>query len=1034
MQRPYATLAGLKQLVGGPRALLTCVFLLLILPLEVTPFRYASPRVIGTGESSMSSQGFLGAKRRRHAAATAGEYWTGPGRALRQIEPLRTRGVGALHSTSLPITVSPSGVPLGGSGNVAEEGDGQNSRESGPPSPCAEEEPFLHALLTQVLGLHLRMQGLLRSQQQQQRQQLQEQGPGVDGAPVAPSLHLYKKKDGSCVAAADIVTQVVILGVLSSRFPGDIFIAEETADLFSSLLPRRGPYHDGIAGVVEAQSEGGGPRLREAAVRAAQQLFRELEIPEKSLLHTVEEPLLAGPSAAHTTDVGPRGVPIATKVLDAKESPLHLLREVVWLLSEGAPQHLISLLENGLRERSEAAAKASTTAAAAGTAGAWENRRHEDTADTNGCEGLLGPFTVLFLRGLHRLLRRPEMYVAREAGDASPSARASSQVPVGAIGGTTSSQGLRCWLVDPIDGTRGFFGEESGFCFSTAVALLVRREQLQQQRHQQHEPSAQGTQDTPRRSEHHNTEQEQQQQRQQPEIVLASICCPSYDLWHCSGSNGLLPFCTPHASRGPLHRPAKGNTGPAELSDAGLGAADATAGAVAEYQSPGDSLSTVERVPAKLALGTDGCGDPSKKVSQAVLCSEHLRGCVLTKAEGLPARLTVRDVRNGALLHLSQLKQQQQQPEGGAFHLVRDDNITKWPWCNDPRHAREVPPSSVKDSRSVGGARAAASASAYTIPFRWTVSAPNYQQTHSLLQQHLSALSEPSGGPSARSFLRQDQQTLADSPGPLQVRSTLPHSKGSRRPIGLAPKLGSPNLNLTPQTEASTLGTPREGPLWKIAFSGQQFLALRFGHIVKYLAVALGHADAFLLLPTHHASDALSGAPSDVGKQSSSPCNTHRASLEQAAFQALTKAEAGTTSDKGYLEQTMAHGDGTAPARPLLMVWDHAAGAAIVEMLGGVVLDSRWRRVQSYCYRPSDSASTDTPSAASPAELQAPVHATGTRHLEAPPSSTFKAPSLASSQPSPPPVAFALRGEALVAARNAEAAARAFGALSALKA
>ncbi|CDJ37720.1 hypothetical protein, conserved [Eimeria tenella] len=1033
MQRPYAARAGLKQLLGGPRALLTCVFFLLILPLEVTPFRYASPRVIGTGESSKSSLGFLGAERRRHAAATAGEYWTRPERASGQIEPRRTRSVGAFHSTSLPITVSPSAVRLRGSGNVAEEGDVQNSRESGPPSPCAEEEPFLHALLTQVLGLHLRMQDLLQSQQQQQRQQLQEQGPVAGGSPVAPSLHLYKKKDGSCVAAADIVAQVVILGVLSNRFPGDIFIAEETADLFSSLLPRRGPYRDDFAGVVEAQSEEGDRRFREAAAGAAQQLFRELGIAEKPLSHTVDEALLAGPSAAHTSDVGPRGVPIETKVLDAKESPFHLLREVVWLLSEGAPQHLISLLENGLRERSEAAANASTTAAAAGIAGPGVNRRHEDTTDTNGCEGLPGPFTVLFLRGLHRLLRRPEAYVAREAGDASPSARASSQVLPAAIGGTTSSQGLRCWLVDPIDGTRGFFAEQSGFCFSTAVALLVRREQLQQQQHQQHEPSAQGTQGTPRRSEKHNTEQEQQQQLQQPEVVLASICCPSYDLWNCSGSNGLLPFCTPHASRGPLHRPGKGNTGPAELSDAGLGAADATAGALAEYQSPGDSLSTVERVPPKLSLGTDGCGDPSKKVSQAVLCSEHLRGCVLTKAEGLPARLTVRDVRNGAFLHLSQLKQQQQQPEAGAFHLVRDDNITEWPWCKDPRHAREVPPSSVKDSRSTGGTPAAA-ASAYTNPFRWTASTPNYRQTHPLLQQHLSALSEPSGGPSAGSFLRQDQPTSADTPGPLQVRSTSPHSKGSRSPIGLTPKLGSPNLNLAPQTEATTLGTSREGPLWNTPFSGQQFLALRFGHIVKYLAVALGHADAFLLLPTHHASDALNSAPSGVGKQSSSPCNTHRASLEQAEFQALTKAEAESTSVKGSLEQTMAHGDETAPARPLLMVWDHAAGAAIVEMLGGVVLDSGWRRVQSYCYLPSDSAPTDVPSAASPVELQAPVHATGTLHLEAPPSSTFKAPSLASSQSSPPPVAFTLRGEALVAARSAEAAARALGALSALKA
>lgn len=426
-----------------------------------------------------------------------------------------------------------------------------------------------------------------------------------------------------------------------------------------------------------------------------------------------------------------------------------------------------------------------------------------------------------------------------------------------------------------------------------------------------------------------------------------------------------------------------------------------------------------------------------------LLCAEHLRGCVLTTVEGLPARLTVRDVLTGALLHLMQQQQQQQ----GALFLP----MTDWPLCGNPCHrgngfssaaAGEAPPGS-----AAAGDAAAGAASMPSSPFRWTVSAPNYQQTHPLLEQHLSepftAADKPSLRSPNRGFLRPSSTW-----GPLEGPQRPPEDGGLLPTRGDSPGGPSSNSRKKPLQRG-----PHSGPTPVGAPRGQQFLSLRCGHVVKYLAVALGHADAFLLLPASRAE----GSSNSGGAQASclSSYQQQQKELQQQQEKAegahcLEKTEGergGPSRVEGPLQR---EGTAVSPHRPLLMVWDHAAGAAVVEMLGGLVLDSNKGRVQGYCYLSPVSADVASPVAVG---LPKPMQQQQQQEHRGPPLAPqqsagaaqhkTKGPhngELGASAGSPfelykgPPTAFVLRGGALVAARSAEAAARIFAALKALHA
>ncbi|OEH80196.1 hypothetical protein cyc_07613 [Cyclospora cayetanensis] len=989
MQRPPAVSIPGRQLTLGPRRVRRAgliFFVLVFLPLGGNPYRCKGPKAIGSDVGSGVSAEFYGLGRKRYTSPLSGWPPSRPGGIARVADG---HCASSLHA-SVDTTTKPSHPAA--EGGLSGESTRKAHTQPRPPAKFVAEEHFLHELLTRIFTLHLRMQDLLQYQQQQSVQLRSE-----DSAVSLPTLHLYEKKDGSCVAAADIVAQVFILASLRARFPDDVCIAEETADLFSPLLPE-GAFLRGPA----ASKRGPGQQLvsdvQTAVQTAAEQLFKELRLPEKLLTENGASPASINRNAftdrghyASAATLEASGPPVSTVLLATRGAPWHLLREVVWLLAKGSPQHLLALLREGFQEglAPEAVERAACLRRAA-AATTMEGREHlkVSSAVSDAEEPQGGWATALLLRGLQRLLCRPGAFLSEQAAIASPetgtAASVTSRAP--AAGETQGPRGLRCWLIDPIDGTRAFFEEQKHHCFSTAVALLVSREQG------------------------HTA-------GELPKVVLASICCPSYDLWNsCRGSN-MLPLCSPGTSKSPA--PADKSGTPTDS------AADAAP------SDPESGIRTLLRGHSNAREGAIAGVGAENNEERPLLCAERLRGCVLTKAEDLPARLTVRDIRSGALLQLVQQQEEEevqgQQQQAAPLQPVAGSTTGDWPWCiNHGHRGARLPAAATGAATPEKPSQSAANAS--SVPFRWTVSTPNYERMHSLLQEHLSS---PLGGPAPSWTVPPEEHPLEDfGSGRLYAMPYVPYSKIP--PEGLAtPTKGDSSSSRVPNN-LSDRRLARDAPSGR-ASKGQQFLALRCGHIVKYLAVALGHADAFLLLPTRYQRKLPVGPAAGC-------LSAHTAHLVQPqarahdSFDGLSPAH---PSPQGEEATGRKDGASVACGRPLLMVWDHAAGAAIVEMLGGVVLDSAWQRVQSYCYlppkSPSDVASRSPEASAQGWQATTAARAAGSPQSGALLTSFLRTNPLPLQETALPPVAFALRGEALVAARNPQAAARAFAALGALK-
>ena len=991
MQGPLAALTWERQVLRGLCLLVVSLGLFFLLfPLGGAPYGSGGPR----GPYGKLWPGF-------HAVA--------PGFQQRYCSSsrdtgYRQRNFGAPYGPEGPLgqsrvvrrgwSLGPSASVVGGPPpcDLSERRDGTGIGESrgGPSASFGEEEEFVHHLLIIIFSLHLRMQALLRHQQHQA-----EVRDAAETSP--PLLRLYEKRDRSCVGAADIVTQILILWALKNRFPGDICIAEETADLFASLLPHRDT-SDGNPTERRASGAPQPPSIGETAAAAAvRQLLRELRLPETALQKTgassspppASEHTVGSPSVP-VAEGGPPGAPVATVPLDNKGSSLSLLREVVWLLSDGAPQDLEALMQEALLKEGPPTA--------AGTSGGDSQTPGAPTTTDGRGEG--GPYMALFLRGLQRLLRRPGAPAAGGAAAASSpaaAAAAAATAVAAARGDTLAERRLRCWIIDPIDGTTAFFGGERGHCFSTAIALLVGPQEQQQQQQQQEEKQ----------------QQQQQQREETARVVLASICCPSYDLWGSgSSNNSLLHFCSAAVPReSPYSSPAF----PGDPCKRAAAAAAAAAGA-----KPPSPLGALKE---RAGMQEAGQGAPMEGEGGApygqgpLIWSERLRGCVLTKAEGLPARISVRDTCNGALLHLIQ---QQQQQQVSLSQPVGSSPPTDWPSSKRPHHLRKESPTA--------STPAAAETGVSSVPFRWTVSTPNYQQILPLLQQQFAS--------------------PVDRRGPLSLQG--PHPKGSQTggPHEEAPQPPADSLRMGPLLPSAANrdfqgvnaaikegGAPQRVPQGAPP-SGQEFIALRCGHIVKYLAVAIGQADAFLLFPTPHLEGPPRGPPMGAPK------------TERTCLPAEEQPQQQTSTSRGHLDAPNTFGGAPreegppegSPKPPLLMVWDHAAGAAMVEMLGGVVVDSGNHRVQSYCYVPPPSLSevSQLPSAVpSKQHASSPTHARGAPESAGGPKESFLTNRGAApprkEAPSPPPVSFALKGEALIAARSPEAAARALAAVEALR-